>query len=150
MPAVRSGKDKTHQGSSLQLFTSVEGVAVFEQPHIVCIQTCEVKINNEQDLSVARGLQWQFAKRLHSSSRGLADWSTYIKMYRFKLTLLFQAWPKGGIVAKLRRHTLGDLVDEASGNIQLSKGKLVVISVVEDIQEVGVKWMYVVHFGEFI
>ena len=48
------------------------------------------------------------------------------------------------------RLTLGDLADEVAGDAELAEGKLVVVLVIEDVEEVAVEGMDGVDLGEVV
>ena len=46
--------------------------------------------------------------------------------------------------------TLGDFIDEVSGHIQLTQGKLVMVSVIQYIQQIRVERVDIIHLGKII
>lgn len=48
------------------------------------------------------------------------------------------------------QHTLRDSVNEISSHVELTKSQLVMITIIQDIQQISIERMDVVHFGEII
>ena len=48
------------------------------------------------------------------------------------------------------QHTLSNLANEVAGHVELAQGKLEVVLVVEDIQEVRIEGVDVIHLGKVI
>lgn len=48
------------------------------------------------------------------------------------------------------RYTLRDSVNEISSHVELTKSQLVMITIIQDIQQISIERMDVVHFGEIV